>query len=73
MFYKSEIIVEYRDKTSPYYPDLFRKRNSVNTKIAGNEMTIEELLAMITMSHFPVFTRTHVERIIFILYINLQV
>lgn len=62
MFYKSEITVEYGDKASPYYPDLFRKRNSVNTKIAGNEMTIEELLAMITMSHFPVFTRTHLTK-----------
>lgn len=59
--FKSDMIVEWSKDSVPYYPDLFRSRNSVNTKETGNsgDNDVNKLLAIITLSHMPVFTKTH--------------
>ena len=64
-FFNSHMIVEYRKDVSPYYPDLFRMRNSVNTNLTNGDDDINKLLAIITLSHMPVFTNTHFRKNIF--------
>lgn len=55
----TDMRVKYDSRSDPYYPNLFKKKNEVNTKLTGGKDNIDQLLGIITIAHMPVFTNTH--------------
>tara|TARA_B110000908_G_C10266245_1_gene464230 strand:+ start:542 stop:2119 length:1578 start_codon:yes stop_codon:yes gene_type:complete len=64
-FLASNMLVEYNPQSTPYYPELFKGINKVNTKLVKNNFDIDKLLGIITMSHMPLFSNTHFKQNLF--------